>query len=193
MRDAVEFFEQALAEEGIDATVAREDDVTRQADTFYVMKSLGDEELTYQTSIAFGAQHRGDPNRTERLKKRLVQEAKRVAQEFEEYLTDTFEWDNRRVRVSPYEGGWAKCCACGTHVELPQIETIFTQDAELTTPQPHPRDTEQTISNLCKEKRLLLKMYLAGRLRERCDMHCANSKYNDLHKPHHHRQLLASD
>lgn len=173
MPDFAQFFEQALAEHGLDAKVVHDEDPTK--DSFHVMKPLGDEKLTYSTAINM----RINTNEDE-IRKQIVAEAREVAHQFEEYLTDTFEWDNRRVTVSAYEDGWAKCERCGTEVEMPDRQMpVFTEDAELSTPQPFPRDRESAIKNLDDGSRLLLKMYLVGRLRERCDPACPNSRYND--------------
>ena len=177
MPDFAKFFEQALLEHGVEARVVKDDDPT--SDQFTVMKPVGDETLSYRTSINTRI------NTTdEQIKKEIVHHARNVAGEFEEYLTDTFEWgDGRRATVSVHEGGWAKCEHCGNEVEIPQVpQMLFSEDAELSTPQPLPCDRESILNNLDDGSLLLLKMYLIGRLRERCAWDCQNQKHNDLDK-----------
>lgn len=182
MRDPVNFFEETLAEEGIDATVTHTTDPSG-VDTFYVTKQLGDEKISHKIAISEQMQQHLDADQIHTArKKQLVQQAKHVAQAIEDHLTERFNLLGRDVTVSPYEGGWAKCERCGCEVETPIVDPIFMEDAELTTPHPYPRDREKTISHMDGTTRLALKAYLIGRLREHCDYDCPNSKYNELQK-----------
>jgi hypothetical protein len=184
MPDFAQFFEQALAEQGIDAQVVQDDDPT--VDQFYIAKPIGDEKLTYTTTVNTRI------NTTEdEIRKEIVREARTVAQQFEEYLTDTFEWGKgRRVTVSAFEDGWAECGRCGNKIDIPDAANPvqFVEDAELSTPQPFPRDRESVLNNMDDGSRLLLKMYLIGRLRERCGYDCPNQKFNDRDKSHAYKQ-----
>lgn len=183
MPDFASFFEQALAEHDIDAKVVEDDDPIN--DHFHVMKPIGDERLTYTTSINTRINTTPDE-----VRKQIVAEAREVARQFEEYLTDTFEWgEGRRVTVSAHEGGWAKCERCGNKVDVPQFPgMVFTEDAELSTPQPFPRDRESVLQNLDDQSRLLLKMYLIGRLRQTCGYDCPNNMCNNRDKSHAYKQ-----
>lgn len=173
MPDFAQFFEQALAEYGIDATVRKGEDSMN--DTFYIQKDIGGETFSYVTSINTTI------NTTpEQLRKQIAREARYVSDEIENKLVTRFDWGERHILVSPYEDGWAECEHCGTRVSIPEAGMqIMKQDAELSIPQPRPIDAQRALNNLDDGSRMLLKMYLIGRLRASCDERCPNNKFND--------------
>jgi len=184
MPDFAQFFEQALAEHDIDAQVVEDDDPMK--DYFHIMKVIGDKKLTYTTTINT---HINSTDET--VKKQIVKEAREVARQFEEYLTDTFEWGKgRRVQLSVYSEPWAECQRCGNKIQIPdkQHPIHFVEDAELSTPQPAPQSRESILSSMDGRARLLLKMYLIGRLRERCGYDCPNNKCNNRDKCHAYKK-----
>lgn len=175
--DVLSFFEQCLQEEGItDATVSHS--TKTFSEVFYIRKEIGEEQLLYKTT--FDLSHR--KNRDEIIeitRKKIAREAKEVAKEFREKLVDVFEWSNRCVHVSIYNGGWAQCQSCKTRVDFNRRPSaVFSADAELSTPQPHPLDAERDLEQLSGHRENLIKLYLIGQLREQCDRNCPNNKYN---------------
>lgn len=191
--DAVLFFKQCLREQGlddVDVVHATED----FADAFYVRKQLGTQQLNYK--FTFNSEHfdHDGPGGSKQIaKKQLARRAEEVARQFKERMVDRFEWDNRSIEVSMYDGGWAKCHLCDTKVHFDRRPaTLFSDDAELSTPQPHPRDTERTVAELSGHNELLFKLYLIGQLREHCDRACPNYKYR-MDKPPAMLDVCASD
>jgi hypothetical protein len=170
MCEAVDFFGQALSEQGLDAKVAHESDEFN--DTFYVSKNVNGETMTFTTSI--------DNNYLGKYteEKRIAIAARGVVDKFEEKLTESFEWQGRRIEVMPYDEPEGRCANCGTVVELPSEPTLFPDSAELSAPQPTPVEEQTVLDSLNDHSRVVLKMYLIGKLREKCEQYCPNSKYN---------------
>jgi hypothetical protein len=167
MCEAVSFFEQALAEEGITGDVTHEsDDCT---DTFYTTKDIGTDTLTVTTNI--------DNSYTWDMpkEKRIAMAARNVSDKFQEFLTERFEWGGRCVEVLPYDEPEARCAVCGARVELPPRSKLFAQSAELSAPHPTPVEEQTVLDSLDDHSRVLLKMFLLGKLREACKPYCDNS------------------
>lgn len=174
MCEAVDFFRQALAEQGLDAEVAHESD--EFTDTFYVSKNVAGETITYTTNVS----HREQRDSNYSTEKQMAMAARNVAQKFEDRLTERFEWNGRCVIVRPHDEPEAHCRNCHASVELPpRAGQIFTPNAELSAPQPMPVEDETVLESLDAHSEVLLKMYLMGKLRESCEPHCPNSKHND--------------
>ena len=106
----------------------------------------------------------------------MALEAREAAQQFNDWLTESFQWNGRRIELRPYDEPEAHCCNCSTTVELPERSAIFAQSAELSAPQPMPVEEQTVLESLDDHSRVLLKMYLMGKLREECDSYCPNSK-----------------
>lgn len=170
MRDPAQFLEKSLSEHGMSVdTISHESDVHR--DIFYISKTIAGEKYSMQFGITEEAQH------VESLEKQIAMNAQRVANEFKGEMVDTVKIGYRCIRLCPYDNGWAECLECGTRVEFPENRSgPFAMDAELSTPQPYPLSREQSIESLSPKQRVSLKMYLAGRLRDRCDHDCQNSR-----------------
>lgn len=193
--DAVLFFEQCLREEGLkDVDVAHATEHDTLAEKFYVRKQIGTEQLAYQ--FTFDPERFDTDNSTNTVdlaKKRLAKRAEEVAREFKDHMVDVFEWDGRAVEVSTLNGGWAQCRLCNTRVRFQrQPSHVFSEDAELSTPHPRPRETERAVNELSGREEVLFKLYLVGQLRERCDQTCPNYKYN-YDKPPAMMEAFASD
>lgn len=140
-------------------------------DEFTIIKKIGDKKLGYTISFAPSSHIHDDV-----AEKNLQLNAERAAKEFKKKLTDTFKSGGLKADVSMYDGGWAKCKYCGTEVDLPppKVDRLFTQDAELSTPHPMPKKPDNYVSDMDGHQEVLLKMYLIGRLKEQCDLHCQN-------------------
>jgi len=171
MCEAVDFFRQALAEQGLDADVAHESDGF--TDTFYVSKNIAGETITYTTSVSENIQACSDDGG----QKQLAIAARSARQYFDEYLTETLDWNGRHIKLRPYDEPEASCGNCGATVELPSRNRMFAHTAELSAPQPHPVEDTTVLESLDDHSRVVLKMYLVGKLREHCEQYCPNSKY----------------
>lgn len=176
MCEAVDFFRQALAEQGLEADVAHESD--EHTETFYVSKNIAGENITYSTNVSHRERYDGDYS----TEKRMALAARNVARKFEDWLTESFQWNGRRVELRPYDEPEARCANCDTTVELPERSAIFAQSAELSAPQPKPVEETTVLESLDDHSRVLLKMYLMGKLREECDHYCPNSKYHSTER-----------
>jgi hypothetical protein len=172
MCEAVDFFRQALAEEGLDGEVKHVSDEWN--DKFCVTKQLGDDTITVTVDVDATSVAENYPR-----KKRIAIAARRVADEFEEYVTERFKWRGRSIEVRPYGEPEASCSTCGASVELPATSSHFTNSAEMSSPHPTPLNFERSLESMDDNSRVLLKMYLAGKLRVTCDYSCPNSKYYD--------------
>lgn len=173
MCEAVDFFRQALAEQGLEAKIMHESD--DYSHTFHVSKQIAGEDFTYTTNVSNRELYDGDYS----TEKRMAIAARAAAQEFHDKLTESFEWNGRRIIVRPYDEPEASCADCGATVELPSHNRMFAHSAELSAPQPCPVEEQTVLESLDDHSRVLLKMYLMGKLRERCESYCPNSKYND--------------
>lgn len=176
MREAEQFFTKALEEAGVDAEVIRQNEPETFSEDFYVVKRLGDEKLTYRVSIPTN----DFTDDIRNVHKRLAQEAQQVKRKFDEFMVNTFEWDNgRRVKVSPYDGGWAECCICDTRVDAPKAKYLIQESAELSTPSPVGRDMQHELKRMDGHQEIVFKMYLIGLLRVECEQRCPNCRYTD--------------
>lgn len=178
--EIVDFFKECLHEQGLESVqVAHQTSPESFLDEFYVRKQINrEEQLAYKTTFDF--QTRGQSAAA--IKKTILLEAENVAEEFKKKLVTVFEWDDRRVEVSPYSGGWARCTNCGTRADAPRAQYLVTEGCELSDPMPVERDITHELENMEGHQKILFKMYLLGILREQCDPHCRNSKYNNVDK-----------
>lgn len=178
MPDFAQFFEQALAEHGVDAKVLHREKPSD--DTFTIVKKIGNEKLSYRTTINTRINVTEDE-----IKKEIASSARKVADKIEKHLTEKFVWNGNAVIVSTYEDGWAECQQCRERVELPNRAMgaiSFERDAELSTPQPLPKDRESRLNDMDDQSRLLLKIYLIGRLRRSCGHDCSTNWLNNTEK-----------
>lgn len=168
MPDLEEFFEQAIAEHGLDAQVFR-DEKWDNRDKFYISKQVGENKLSYYVEINTHIN-----TTTDQIKKEIVLKSRDIAKEFEKKLTEQYINNTGSVTVSKYDGGWARCDRCKTTVEFPNMYPSFGLDAELSTPQPFPQDVESRLNKLDGHPLVLMKLYLMGKLRRNCDHDCPN-------------------
>lgn len=168
MCEAVNLFRQALAEQGLDANVTHETD--DHSHKFYVSKNMAGDTVTVTTNVS--TKHLGDTCSTE---KRMAMAARAVSNRLDEFFTESITWDDRRVTLRPYNEPEATCETCGATVELPSRNRIFARNAELSAPQPTPVENKTVLESLNDHSRVLLKMYLIGKLREACEQYCPNS------------------
>lgn len=167
-----EIFKECLAERGVtDVNVLHTND--EFSETLTVRKQTGDLVLDYRVSLDM------TPPSTESHKE-IALRAEEAARAINKKMVNSYEWDERCSQLSVYEGGWAECRLCGEEVETPpqRVAPAFTADAELTTPQPLPKEPDNYVSGMSGHQEVLLRMYLLGRLREHCPPECSNSKYN---------------
>lgn len=173
--EIVDFFTECLHEQGLESVqVAHQTSPESFLDEFYVRKQINrEEQLAYKTTFDFTTQGQS----ADAIRKTILLEAENVAAEFKDKIVNTFEWDNRRVEVCPYDGGWARCCDCGTRVEAPRAQYLITEGCEFSDPMPVQRDITHELENMEAHQKILFKMYLLGILREKCEPHCRNHKY----------------
>lgn len=178
--EIVDFFQECLRQQGLESVqVAHQTSPESFLDEFYVRKQINrDEQLAYKTTFDF--QTRAHDAAT--IKKTIILEAEQVAEEFKQKLVTVFEWDDRRVEVSPYSGGWAKCLECGTRADAPRAQYLIIESCEFSDPTPVKRDISRELENMEGHQKILFKMYLLGILRESCDTTCPNSKHNHFDK-----------
>jgi hypothetical protein len=167
MCETAQFFEDALAENGLDnATVAvNTDDAFNK--TVHVRKDIGGEPYAISTTISA---HRLSEDRKE---KTLALEAREVFEKFRDEMTELFERDGHYIRVNPYDEPEATCKECGETARLPEKISVpaFQESAELSTPVPMPRNRQETINSFDEYERTLVKLYLVGKLNRDCDHH----------------------
>jgi len=176
MSESVDIFRQALKEEGLDAEVTAEEDALTSNTTFYVRKEIAGEMLQYAVRITPTEREHSD-----NIEKLIAMKASQVYDEFRQQLVNRFMFDNRAIEVSPYDEPYAECLYCDNRVELKkglQSTPIFANSAEMSTPQPVPKTWEQRLQSLDDNSRVLLKMYLIGKLRLRCEPDCPHSHYD---------------
>jgi len=174
MRDPAQFLEKSLSEHGMTVdSVSHERQNTNHAETFYVHKTIGGERYSQMFSITDEAIFQ------ESFEKQLAMHAQQIARAFEDEMVEDISFGHRRLRVCPYDEAWAQCCHCGSRVEIERrmAPMMFSQDAELSTPQPSPRSFESLVEHLSTEQRVTLKLYLLGKLRTECDHNCENSRH----------------
>lgn len=181
MSEAVKLFRQALSEEGLNADVSHESDNADMTETIYVSKTIGGEEYVYKTTIT----HKEIVNAGD-TQKLMAMRARNVYQQFREHIEETLHWENRRLHFSPHDEPYATCAHCGTEVFLSESRAspMFAKEAELSTPQPVPRSREEMVNDLDDNERVLLTMYLLGKLRHKCEPDCPNSTRFDEGLPY---------
>lgn len=172
MRDKAQFLKSSLKENGLVVDdIMHERDNMRYLDRYEVKKYFGNDTFTYRFSIT-------DETLTDSgEEKAIAMHAQEMAMQFEAETTDTIEMGPRRIDVSTYGGGWAECQTCGADVQLDErTPALFRADAELSTPNPLPKDQEERVADLDASERIVLEAYLVGKLREECDDICPNSR-----------------
>lgn len=173
MRNEAQFFKDSLREYGVEVdNVVKNRNVDLSTDEFLINKSFGGDVLSVKTSLTDEVRALNNFN----TQKVLAMLAEDVAKKINDHLFDDISVKNRRIEVSTYNGGEARCKICGAKVE-PSIEHIprLDKDAEITTPHPISRDIEERTSDLSGHERILLELYLIGELRRECDPKCPNS------------------
>ena len=172
MNEVKDFFEEALKEAGVKNASVFHESNSGLVDTLYVTKEVRGEDLSYKVAVP-------TEMGMNRIKKELALHADKIKKEFDEHLVTQFNWDNRYINVSQYNGGWAECQHCGTRVDAPRTEYLVSSGEELSDPFPVSRDITYGVKNMNDLQENALKLYLIGRLREKCKPGCPNSKYND--------------
>lgn len=174
MRDPAQFLEKSLLENGLTVdSVTHERPDSKYSDRFYIHKDIGGEPYSEMFAITDEAQFRDS------LEKQIAMNAQRLAQSFEEEMTDRINFGRRAVTVCPYDEPWASCQHCGQKVELEESISVpmFQEEAEFSCPQPQPRSFKSRIAALTSDERRSLKLYLMGKLRTECSHQCPNSRY----------------
>lgn len=166
MCEPVSFFEQALDEQGLDAKITHHSN--EYNDTFHVSKKIAGETVLFTTSI--NNNYLGECSQ----EKRIALAAENVAQKFRDVMTETIQWENKVIEISPYNEPTASCGVCGESVSLSSHSPHNRLCAELSNPQPTPIERESLIESLDAHSEVLLKMYLIGKLREVCKPSCPN-------------------
>lgn len=175
--EIVDFFKECLHQQGLESVqVAHQTSPESFLDEFYVRKQINrEEQLAYKTTFDFTT----NATDIDTIKKTVLLEAEQVAEEFKDQLVTRFEWDGRRVEVSPHDGGWARCVDCGTRADAPKAQYLITESCEFSDPMPVHRDMTHELENMKGHQKILFKMYLIGILREQCEPSCRNHKYGE--------------
>lgn len=175
MRSPERFLRQSIAENGVDVdTVSVEDDKMTHTTKVCTAKEIGGEKYHHQLSLT-----EESITNYSSLEQLLALHAEEIARSFKETMVDILSVGERRIRVCPYDGGWVKCERCGAYTELTAPRS-FVEHAELGVPSPIPRDPEEFTSELGDWERLVLKMYLLGKLRTKCDKTCPNCRATNV-------------
>lgn len=171
MCEAVDFFKQSLAEEGLDAEITSES--TESTTTLYVSKNtLGGERhtISHQFVTSFASV---SPPPT--IEKRMAMQAREVAQQFDEWITETIFFDGRKITLKLYETPEATCELCNTTVGLSPRSMQKSHTGEMSVPQPMPLEEESIPASFDAHSQVMVKLYLIGKLRESCQSDCPNS------------------
>jgi hypothetical protein len=176
MDSAVDFLAKALREEGLVAEVSEVSSDVEHCDKFIVTKDIGGE--PYRVAFSVTERERAAYGTTEKL---LATRAREVYQKFEDEMTETISWDENRVRLSAYDEPSAECFNCKADVSFSPQSSVpsFRKEAEISTPRPIPRATEDIVKDVDDHAHVLIKLYLLGKLRRECDPQCPNSIHSD--------------
>lgn len=170
-----------MKEHGIeDVEVMQSYNHERLQEEITIVKRAGDKKLAYR----FSAPDEENEYHDITIQKNITLNAESAAVQFNKELRTTFDCNNVKADVSMYDGGWAKCKYCGTEVELPppKVDKLFSQDAELSTPHPMPKEPDNYVSDMDGHQEVLLKLYLIGRMKQKCDRMC-QERYSGKPKP----------
>jgi hypothetical protein len=170
---AEDVFRQCIKEHDVgDVDVDYEKDL--DYDSLIISKDLGDNVFHYRLSLDSNSEQ------DKITLKQVAPKAREAASAIEQRITDSYKWDDGYYNVSVYDGGWAECVHCGERVQAsPQhVSRAFTEDAELMTPHPVPKEPDNIVSSMSDYQKVLFRMYLIGRLRDNCQTQCPNSNHN---------------
>ncbi len=172
-KEEEDIFRQCLKEHDVgDVDVHYEQDL--DYDSLIISKDLGDRVFTYRLSL--------HPNRVKDdiTLKEVAPKARKVASEIEQRIIDLYKWDDGHYNISVYDGGWAECVHCGERIQasLQHVARAFTEDAELMTPHPVPKEPNNLVGSMSDYQKVLFRMYLIGRLRDNCSTQCPHSNHN---------------
>lgn len=174
--EATRMFRETLREKGItDVEITHKTDVVRSTDTFTIKKRIGSQVIGTQVAISDFA-HKTD----EEVIKELRLNAEIAADELHEELSTRLSWTDGEMMVGLYDGGWAKCLCCQTEVEFPlnRLAPAFSADAEMSTPQPLPKEKEHLLGGLSDHHEVLARLYLIAEVRRSCEVSCQlSNKY----------------
>lgn len=173
MQELAQFFEEAIAEAGMDVTVNERMVGSAKQSEFVVSKRIGDRKLSYKVAVA-----NPSDNNIQSIQKNLAQRAESVVNIFKEEITTRYSIGRREISVTPYDGGWAECKICGESVEAPRA-SYMVSGKELSTPKPIMREMSHAVSEMSDTQLIAFKLYLVGLLQRSCDHTCPNSKYTD--------------
>lgn len=171
MDDAATFLSESLNELGVDGKVHENVHSLDYGTELYVTKRIGAERLTYTVRLSPEALTRSSDDE---IRKQLAMYAKEIKSRFEQAMTESFDWDDRKVITSVYDGGWAECRRCGERVQSPHTSYIA-HSSDSSSAMPVTRAMGYELDRMGELKQEIFKMYLIGRLRYRCKPSCPNS------------------
>jgi hypothetical protein len=163
--DVTEFFSEQLHRNGFDGSVVEETGHSLGI-RFRVYKKSIDGETVFSTTVDIPAETRGHGERS--LKSALVQQAEMVARQFEAQTTRVVTWGERRVGVSTYNGGWARCRKCDTRIEAPRVRYIRQYGKETSVAHPIEHQIGHERGNMSEYQLRLFELYMLGRLKHSC-------------------------
>lgn len=172
--DLADFLHTVLDEYELDFEVEKVRNPQRKVNEYYVIYESGSESHTSGFCATDEMMHEFDE---EALKKHMITSAESAVRQIEDTISETFNWGGRSVQL--YEGeAFARCTQCNarTSVDIGSFTPKVTFSAETSTPHPMPRSRENRLSAAPDFSRAVLKLYLIGKLREECYVHCPNKR-----------------
>ena len=170
----VDFFKEALAEEGLtNVEVEQYYEPTRAAEVLRVRKTVNGERMGIDHSITDR-----EIMQIDNLKQHMAMLAGQTARQFQEYVTERHEWGENSVLLDLNEDYDATCYRCGAEVSMDDLEATAMPVAETAVPNPVTRDYR----NLSNQK---LRFTLLALLKGECEPFFPISP----HAPADHRKL----
>lgn len=184
VNDAESLFADALKSEGlsvdsIEAVSYSDDSGFEHKVLFHVTKDINGD--VYKTRCGFSLAHREMQLDDAKfvIREKIARVARAVREEIEAQMLERINLRCTTVEVCTAEGGWAKCKRCGEKVTLDEFSrgAGWLSEAELSNPTPTPYDTRNFLRKLTRGQKEVLRLYLIGALRTRCN--CEFGKYQN--------------
>lgn len=163
----VDFFKEALAEEGLtNVEVEHYREPTRAAEILRVRKKVNGERMGIDHSITDR-----EIAQIDNLKQHMAMLAGQTARQFQEYVTEQHEWGENAVLLDLNEDYDATCYRCGAEVSMDDLERTAVPLAETAVPNPVTRDYRSLPTTK-------LRFTLLALLKGECEPFCPNSPHD---------------
>lgn len=160
----IEFFEEALAEEGVeDVTIEHYRDSVRQAEIIHVKKYVNGEKIGVEEAITIR-----ELIATPDKKQLLATRAAMVARKFRDFLTEKHQWGENVVLFELVDDNSVTCLHCRAEASMEDIKQLPVQMSETAVPNP-------TIEYKTSYPEAKIRMTLLALLKGECDPRCPNS------------------